>query len=116
MIVGEFGQIADALTRDGFAHVGAEQISIPAAGIDETKQDVHRRRLPCPVRSEETENLSWMNRQREVFHRLPVRLPSTTSAVRDTEIPEVYDGRQTRFCPSERKLRRRRLSQFRFER
>lgn len=65
VIVGQLGQVADALAGDGFANVDAEEFGRAAGGADEAEEDVHGGRLARAVGAEEAENLAAADREVE---------------------------------------------------
>src|ERR1051325_2961503 len=75
VIVGQLGQITNALTRDRFAHVDAKQKGGASGGRNKAQQDVHGGGLAGAVRTQEAEDLTGANPQVEVLDRDLLPLP-----------------------------------------
>ena len=58
VVISQLRQVADALARDGFPHVRAEEIRRAAGRVHEAQQHVHGRGLARSVRAEEAEDFA----------------------------------------------------------
>ena len=66
VVVGQLGQVADALAGDGLAHVHAEQEGGAAGGVDEAQQHVHGGGLAGAVGAEKAKDFAGADAQVEV--------------------------------------------------
>lgn len=91
VVVGQFRQVADALTGDWLAHARAEEEGVPARGVGKAQQHVHRGGFARAVRTEKTEHLALLHREVQIAHRLLHAPACFGAAIGDAEVFDFED-------------------------